>query len=69
MFNKFALDWAFYTKDTNSNFTLVSTKNCKRPTTTKNFKEVKKLLQSKTVQGAGCMLLINFPKINLAVSI
>ena len=62
MFNKIPLQWAFFTQDVNKNFTLVSTRICIRPAVTKNFKEVSKLFDNKIVFGAGCMLLMHFPK-------
>ena len=60
MFNKQPHHWAFYVKDFNGNYRLISDRVCIRHTKTKNFKEVSKLLRDKEVEAAGCMLYHNF---------
>ena len=63
MFNKKPYHWAFYIKDNEGNYKLISDRVCTRPTQTKNFKAVEKLLKDKVAISAGCMLYDNF-KIN-----
>lgn len=60
MFNKTPHHWAFYTRDLEGNYKLISDRVCTRPSKTKDCKAVSKLLHEKKADVAGYMLYENF---------